>query len=56
MVPRDIAVRPAHIDVTAAMEERPRPRMLKVLAGEPVQQPEVSVGEADPFADVEIPR
>ena len=55
MVPRDIAVRPAHVDVTAALEERPRPRMLKVLAVEPGTQ-QADITELDVFADVEIPR
>jgi Fe-S-cluster-containing dehydrogenase component len=56
MVPREVAVRGAYVDVTAAMEERPRPRMLKVLAVEPAAQPQSEVPESDPFADVEVPR
>jgi len=56
MVPREVAVRAAHVDVTAAMEERPRPRMLKVLAVDANAQPQDGVAEPDPFADVEIPR
>ena len=55
MVPRGLATRAPHVDVTAAMEERPRPRTLKVLAaaapGSPPPAP-----DADPFADVEVPR
>jgi Fe-S-cluster-containing dehydrogenase component len=54
MVPKDVAVRAAHVDVTAAMEERPRPRMLKVLAAETSPTPQDA--ELDPFADVELPR
>jgi hypothetical protein len=54
MVPKDVAVRAAYVDVTAAMEERPRPRMLKVLAADTSATPQD--GELDPFADVELPR
>jgi Fe-S-cluster-containing dehydrogenase component len=56
MVPKNVAVRAAHVDVTAAMEERPRPRMLKVLAVDAHAQPQDRASEPDPFADVEIPR
>ena len=56
MVPREVAVRAAHVDVTAAMEERTRPRMLKVMAAEPGAQPQGRAGDPDPFADVEVPR
>jgi hypothetical protein len=44
MVPRKLASAAPHVDVTAAMEERPRSRAvsLKVLA------------DADPFAAVEV--
>ena len=56
MVPKDVAVPATHVDVTAAMEERPRPRMLKVLAVEPGAERQAGVGEPDPFAEVEIPR
>ena len=43
--------------VVAAMEERPRPRMLKVLAVEPDAgvAPDPAA-EIDPFAGVEVPR
>ena len=54
MVPRDGSVRPAHVDVTAAMDDRPKPRMLKVIAVEP--QPRAERASSDPFADVEVPR
>ena len=56
LVPKEIAVRAAHVDVTAAMEERTRPRMLKVMAAEPGAQPHDGAGDPDPFADVEVPR
>jgi Fe-S-cluster-containing dehydrogenase component len=54
MVPRDLVTRAGHLDVTAAMEERPRPRMLKTLAAEPAGAP--TQPDVDPFADVELPR
>ena len=55
MVPRAVETRATHIDVTAAMEERSRPRMLKILspAGTQDARPDP---EPDPFADVELPR
>jgi len=56
MVPRDLATRTAHIDVTAALEERPRPRMLKVVANPPGTGETAARTESDPFADVELPR
>jgi Fe-S-cluster-containing dehydrogenase component len=46
MVPRGTASAP-WVDVTSAMDERPRGRMVML----PVIQPE----EADPFGDVEVP-
>ena len=56
MVPKEVAVRAAHVDVTAAMEERTRPRMLKVLAVEPGAKAQETAADPDPFADVEVPR
>ena len=56
MVPRDVVRSADHVDVTAAMDERPRSRTLKVLP------PAVETGQhgghddLDPFADVELPR
>jgi Fe-S-cluster-containing dehydrogenase component len=46
MVPRALTARPAHIDVTAAMDERPRNRSVKLKV--------IAVPETDPFAGVEI--
>lgn len=54
MVPRDPVARATHVDVTAAMEDRPRPRMLKVLPASTGDTQGLS--DADPFADVELPR
>ena len=51
MVPRDVVLGGGHVDVVAAMEERPRPRMLKLLAAGAA--PDVA---DDPFAAVELPR
>jgi Fe-S-cluster-containing dehydrogenase component len=50
MVPREVAVRAPLVDVTAALEERPAPRTLKVLT--PV---EADSSAGDPFAGVEVP-
>jgi hypothetical protein len=54
MVPRTLASRAPHIDVVAAMEERPRSRAisLKVLNAPPASPPEP--GDGDPFAGVEV--
>jgi Fe-S-cluster-containing dehydrogenase component len=54
MVPRQLTTPAAYVDVTAAMEERPRPRTLKVLA--PDAAPAAESDAIDPFADVEVPR
>ncbi|HXT68742.1 MAG TPA: 4Fe-4S dicluster domain-containing protein [Vicinamibacterales bacterium] len=56
MVPRDLSTRTAHVDVTAALEERPRPRMLKVVANPAGTGETADRNESDPFADVELPR
>ena len=56
MVPRALATRTAHVDVTAAMEERPRARTLKVLAAPAQEPPPRADAEFDPFAEVEVPR
>jgi Fe-S-cluster-containing dehydrogenase component len=53
MIPRQLTTQPAYVDVTAAMEERPRPRTLKVLA--PEAKPAAGPDTTDPFADVEVP-
>ena len=56
MAPRGVASRQPWVDVTAAMDERPRERavMLKVLApGEALQHPQ-DAGTVDPFADVAV--
>ena len=57
MVPRGVVAGGGYVDVVAAMEERPRPRMLKVLAVEPDAgvAPDPAA-EIDPFAGVEVPR
>jgi Fe-S-cluster-containing dehydrogenase component len=54
MVPRNLVSRAGHVDVTAAMDEQPRPRMLKVVTAEPAgREPQPDL---DPFAAVEPPR
>jgi Fe-S-cluster-containing dehydrogenase component len=54
MVPRGLIAPAAHVDVTAAMEERPKSRMLKVIAPAAADAPRGI--ETDPFADVELPK
>jgi Fe-S-cluster-containing dehydrogenase component len=56
MVPRDLAAPRSLVDVTAAMEERPRPRMLKVVAAPAAGRKTADPPEPDPFAEVEPPR
>ncbi len=58
MIPRERATRAPYVDVTSAMEERPRPRTLKILAAAGATHPPSPALEAnlDPFADVEVPR
>jgi Fe-S-cluster-containing dehydrogenase component len=58
MVPRETASRAPYLDVTAAMEDRSRPRTLKVLtvAATDAPAPAVLADNLDPFADVEVPR
>jgi Fe-S-cluster-containing dehydrogenase component len=51
MVPRGLERTAAHVDVTAAMEDRPRTRTLKVLAQAPASAPD----DSDPFAHVPSP-
>jgi Fe-S-cluster-containing dehydrogenase component len=53
MVPRALSARMPHVDVTAAMEERARPRSLKVLAA---PAPAAGGDLPDPFAAIEVPR
>jgi Fe-S-cluster-containing dehydrogenase component len=53
MVPRQLAARTAHVDVTAAMAERPPSRVIRLRlasAHEAVPPP-----DADPFGEVETP-
>jgi Fe-S-cluster-containing dehydrogenase component len=47
MMPREVAFRQTHVDVTAAMTEQPRPRTLPLT-------PVAAGGDPDPFADVEV--
>ena len=57
MVPREVVTRPGYIDVVAAMDERPRSRMLKVMAADATVPVSPAAGaELDPFAAVELPR
>jgi hypothetical protein len=44
MVPRTLVARAPHVDVAAAMEERPHSRAVSLKV----------VAESDPFADVEV--
>ena len=54
MVPRMLAIHAPHIDVLAAMDERPRSRAmsLKVVDAHAATKPEPL--ESDPFAEVEV--
>jgi Fe-S-cluster-containing dehydrogenase component len=57
MTPREIATQAPHVDVTAAMDERPRSRAitLKVVPAAPAPSPkERPADDADPFAGVEV--
>jgi Fe-S-cluster-containing dehydrogenase component len=57
MIPRGVVRSGNHVDVVAAMEERPRPRMLKMLAQDSAAGlPPDPAAENDPFAQVELPR
>jgi Fe-S-cluster-containing dehydrogenase component len=51
MVPRTLATAAPNIDVTAAMEERPRSRAVSLKV---VGTPEAAPAEYDPFVDVEV--
>jgi len=57
MVPRTLATAAPHVDVTAAMEERPRSRAVSLKL---VSEPDAVTGsptlEVDPFAEVEVYR
>jgi len=61
MTPRGIAQATPHVDVTAAMDERPRSRAvsLKVIAAPPAAPQDMPAGTPDPsgedpYANVEI--
>ena len=56
MVPRDVAAQRPYVDVTAAMDERPRERAvsLKVIADEQAGATEPTAAAFDPFAEVEV--
>jgi Fe-S-cluster-containing dehydrogenase component len=57
MTPREIATPATHVDVTAAMDERPRSRAitLKVVPAAPAPSPkERPADDIDPFAGVEV--
>jgi Fe-S-cluster-containing dehydrogenase component len=57
MIPRGVVTSGNHVDVVAAMEERPRPRMLKMMAQDSAAGPPPDpTTENDPFAEVELPR
>jgi Fe-S-cluster-containing dehydrogenase component len=55
MVPRKLTTTAPHLDVTAAMDERPRNRTvsLKVLSA-PDAAPGAAPIDSDPFAEVEV--
>jgi Fe-S-cluster-containing dehydrogenase component len=54
MVPRALAVRAPHVDVAAAIDDRPvnRAVSLKVISADPPSAP--GPAESDPFAEVEV--
>jgi Fe-S-cluster-containing dehydrogenase component len=51
MVPRRLTSAAAYVDVTAAMDERPRNRAVSLKM---VSAPEGAPVESDPFAEVEV--
>ena len=56
MVPRALASREPYVDVTAAMNERPRERsvVLRVVRTTPADAPAPTASVDDPFADVAV--
>jgi Fe-S-cluster-containing dehydrogenase component len=58
MVPRSVVAPVQHVDVTAAMEDRPRARSLKLLNTDaPAPQSRAAKEPViDPFSDVQVPR
>jgi Fe-S-cluster-containing dehydrogenase component len=56
MVPREVVSGGGYIDVAAAMDERPRPRMLKHTAEDPGTPKPTADTALDPIAAVEVPR
>ena len=50
MVPRKLATAAPHVDVTAAMEERPRSRAVSLK----VVSTSTALVDSDPFAEVEV--
>jgi Fe-S-cluster-containing dehydrogenase component len=53
MVPRTLAARAAHVDVVAAMEERPRSRAVSLKVVAPATEMR-EAAESDPFAGIEV--
>ena len=54
MVPRSLAARAPHVDVAAAMDERPYSRAVSLkVVGAPAT-PVQDRAEIDPFAEVEV--
>ena len=54
MVPRDAAGRAPHVDVAAAMDERPRSRSITLHVRPAPADSEPDTAEADPYAEVEL--
>jgi Fe-S-cluster-containing dehydrogenase component len=54
MVPRAVATRAAHVDVIAAMNDRPRSRAVSLKAVSAPAAPMRESVESEPFAEVEV--
>jgi hypothetical protein len=54
MVPRGVASRAPHVDVVAAMDERPRSRSVSLKVVNAPAAPTRGAVESDPFAGIEV--
>jgi hypothetical protein len=55
MVPRTLATRAPHVDVTAAMDEQPRSRAVSLKVVSTLEaRANVAAFDSDPFAEVEV--
>jgi len=55
MVPRKLATVAPHVDVTAAMDDRPRSRAVSLkVVSTPAGGPATADADSDPFAGIEV--